>query len=149
MGIQKQIVAQLVKKFSAFYKTRNFTESYPFLLTVSQIYPLLTIPTHTFKMYLILYSRLLLDFPSCLFPSGSRPKLCMQFCSPQLSVACRSHPIPLDSLTLITFVEDYISLSSSLCFFIHPPFTSSLLGPNISLSTLFSNTLSMCLRLKL
>jgi hypothetical protein len=28
--------------------------------------------------------------------------------------------------------------------FPHPPVTSSLLGPNILLSTLFSNTLSLC-----
>jgi len=35
------------------------------------------------------------------------------------------------------------SLSSSLCSFFHSPVTSSLLGPNILLSTLFSNTLSL------
>jgi hypothetical protein len=32
---------------------------------------------------------------------------------------------------------------SSLCSFLHFPITSSLLGPNILLSTLFSNTLSL------
>jgi hypothetical protein len=31
-----------------------------------------------------------------------------------------------------------------LCSFLHYPFTSSLLGPNILLSTLFSNALSLC-----
>jgi hypothetical protein len=31
-----------------------------------------------------------------------------------------------------------------LCNFLHFPVTSSLLGPNIPLSTLFSNTLSLC-----
>jgi len=39
--------------------------------------------------------------------------------------------------------EEYRSLSSSLCSFLHSPVTSSLLGPNILLSTLFSNTLSL------
>jgi hypothetical protein len=34
--------------------------------------------------------------------------------------------------------EEYRSLSSSLCSFLHSPVTLSLLGPNI-LSTLFSN----------
>jgi hypothetical protein len=34
--------------------------------------------------------------------------------------------------------------SSSLCSFHQSPFTSSLFGPNILLSTLFSNTLSLC-----
>jgi hypothetical protein len=32
----------------------------------------------------------------------------------------------------------------SLCSFLHSPVTESLLGPNILLSTLFSNTLSLC-----
>jgi hypothetical protein len=32
--------------------------------------------------------------------------------------------------------------SSTLCSFVQPPVTSSILGPNILLNTLFSNTLS-------
>ena len=55
---------------------------------------------------------------------------------------CSAHLILLDLITRITFVEDYKSLSSSLCFFLHYPVTSSLLGPNILLSTLFSNNLN-------
>ena len=38
---------------------------------------------------------------------------------------------------------EYISLSSSLCSFLHSPVTSSLLGPNIPLSTLFPNIPSL------
>jgi hypothetical protein len=38
--------------------------------------------------------------------------------------------------------EEYKSLSSSLCSLLHFPVTSSLLGPNILLNTIFSNTLS-------
>ena len=38
--------------------------------------------------------------------------------------------------------EEYRSLSSSLCSLLHSPVTSSLLGPNILLNTIFSNTLS-------
>jgi hypothetical protein len=33
---------------------------------------------------------------------------------------------------------------SSLCILLQPPTTSSLLGPNISLSTLFSNISNLC-----
>ena len=40
------------------------------------------------------------------------------------------------------FSEEYRSLSSSLCSFLHSPVTSSLLRPNILLTTLFANTLS-------
>ena len=39
--------------------------------------------------------------------------------------------------------ELYRSLSSPLCNFFHSPVTSSLLGPNILLNTLFANTLSL------
>jgi hypothetical protein len=41
------------------------------------------------------------------------------------------------------FGEEYKLRSSSLRSFLQPPVTSSLLGPNILLSTLFSNTLSL------
>jgi hypothetical protein len=46
-------------------------------------------------------------------------------------------------INLIIFGEEYRSLSSSLCSFLYSPVISSLLGPNILLSTLFSNTLSL------
>jgi hypothetical protein len=42
------------------------------------------------------------------------------------------------------FGDEYISLSSSLCSLLHSRVASSLLGPNILLSTLFLNTLSLC-----
>jgi len=38
--------------------------------------------------------------------------------------------------------EEYKSFSYSLCNLLHSPVTSSLLGPNILLNTMFSNTLS-------
>jgi hypothetical protein len=44
-------------------------------------------------------------------------------------------------ITRIIFGEEYQSLGSSLCTFLHSPVTSSILGPNILLDTLFSNTL--------
>jgi hypothetical protein len=40
--------------------------------------------------------------------------------------------------------DEYKLWSSSLCNFLHSPVTSTLLGPNILLRTLFSNTLSLC-----
>ena len=53
------------------------------------------------------------------------------------------HLILLDFTTRTLFVKEFISLSSSLCNFLHSSVTSSLLGPNIFLNTLFSNTLSL------
>ena len=51
--------------------------------------------------------------------------------------------IILDLMNGKIFGEQYRSLSSSLCNFLHSPVTSSLLAPNILLSTIFSNTLSL------
>ena len=50
------------------------------------------------------------------------------------------HPPHSDLNTQILIGDQYISLGSSLCSFLHLLFASSLLSPNIPLSTLFSNT---------
>src|SRR5215469_1169641 len=57
---------------------------------------------------------------------------------------CPYHLILLDLTHRTILVEEYRSFSSSLCNFLHSPVTSSLLGPNTSLNTLLSNTLSLC-----
>ena len=54
-----------------------------------------------------------------------------------------AHLIFLDFITRTILGEQYRSLSSSLYTILHSPVTSSLLGPNIPPSTLFSNTLSL------
>ena len=54
-----------------------------------------------------------------------------------------THLILLDLITRTTFGEKYCSLSSSLCSFLYYLVTISLLGPNVLLSTLFSNILSL------
>ena len=78
------------------------------------------------------------------FPQVSQPK---PFNTPLLSpirAACPTHLILLDFITRKILGEEYSSLSSSLCSFVHSFVTSSLLGPNILLSTIFSDALSLC-----
>jgi hypothetical protein len=54
-----------------------------------------------------------------------------------------AHLILFDLITQIKFGEAYRSLSSSLSNLLYSPLTSSLLGPNIFLSTLFANILRL------
>ena len=65
----------------------------------------------------------------------------MPVCTSSLPIraTCTTHLILLDFITRKMCGEEYRSWSSSLCSFLHSPVTSSLLGPNILLSTLFSN----------
>ena len=53
-----------------------------------------------------------------------------------------AHLILLDFITRTILGEDFKSFSSSLCSLLHSPVTSSLLGSNILLNTMFSNTLT-------
>ena len=62
--------------------------------------------------------------------------------SSPIHATCPAHLILLDFITRTVLGEDYKSFSSSLCNLLHSPVTSSLLGPNILLNTMFSNTLS-------
>ena len=62
--------------------------------------------------------------------------------SSPIRATCPAHLIFLDFITRTILGEDYRSFSSSLCSLLHSPVTSSLLGPNILLNTMFSNTLS-------
>ena len=60
-----------------------------------------------------------------------------------ICTTCPTHLILLDFSTQTILSEEYRSLSSSLWSFLHSLVTSSLLGPNILLTALFCNTLSL------
>jgi len=64
-----------------------------------------------------------------------------------VSPICATWPAHLICLYLFTRIicgKEGRSCRLSLCSLLHYPVTSSLWGPNISLSTLFSSTLSLC-----
>jgi hypothetical protein len=92
---------------------------------------------------LILSTHLRLGLPIGLFSSGFPSNNLYALLFFPIRATCPAYFI-LDLITLIILDEQYKSRSSSLCNFPHSPVTSSLFGPNILLSILFSNTLSLC-----
>ena len=99
-------------------------------------------------------SHLLEIHPNIIHPSKARsPQWSLSLRFPQqepihpfslpIRATCPAHLIFLDFITRTILGEEYKSFSSSLCNLLHSFVTSSLLGQNIPLSTLFSNTLSL------
>jgi hypothetical protein len=96
----------------------------------------------------MLSSHLCLSLHSGLLPSGLPTKMLYAPLTSPMRATYPAHLILLALITLTILGEDYKPCSSSLCSFLQPPVTSSLLGQNIILSTLFSYTLNLCSSLK-
>ena len=142
--LEKLTGLQLVKKFSAFYGTRRFITAFTSArhLSLSWASPIHSIPLHptSWRSILILSSHLRLRLPSSLFPSGFPTKTLY---TSSHTCYMPPHLILLDFITRTKLGEQYRTLSSSLCSFLHSLVTSSLLGPNILFSPQSSNTLSL------
>jgi len=110
---------------------------------LSQINPVHAPQPTSWRSILILSFHLLLVLPSGLFHSDFPTKTLYTPLLSHIRATCLAHLILLDLITRIIYGEEYRSYSSSLCSFLHFPVTSSLLGPNILLSTLFSNALNL------
>jgi len=111
---------------------------------LSQLYPVHTPTSYFLKIYL----NIILPF------TPGSPKWSVSFRFPHqnlytpllspIRATCPAHLILLDFITWKILGELYTSLVFSLRSLLHSRVTSCFLGPYILLSTLFSNTLSLC-----
>jgi hypothetical protein len=132
--LEKLTGSKLVKNFPAFYGTRMFSTAFTSASQISAKHA----PTSQF-----LNIHLNIILPSTL--GSSKWSLSLGFphqnpvytSSHPIRATCPAHLIHLDLFTRIIFGEGYRLISSPLCNFLHSPITSSLLGPNILLKTIF------------
>ena len=110
---------------------------------LSQLDPVHTPHPTSWRSILILSSQQGLGLTTGLFPSGFLTKTLYMPLLFHIRITCSAHLILLDFITQTILGEESTSLSTTLCSFLHSPVTSSLLGPNILLNTLFSNTFSL------
>ena len=134
-----QEIPQILRNPKVHYRTQKRPPPVPILGQSNPVH----IPT----------SHLLETHPNIIHPSTTRsPQWSLSFRFPQqdpihplsspICATCPAHLILLDFITRRVLGEEYKSFSSSLCNLLHSPVTSSLLGPNILLNIMFSNTLS-------
>ena len=144
--LEKLTGLQLVKKFPAFHGTRRFITAFTSVrhLSLSWAQP---DPVHIPTSHLLQIHPNIIHPPTPRSPQWSPSRRFphqdpIHPLSSPIRATCPAHLILLYFITRTILGEQYKSFSSSLCNLLHSPVTSSLLGPNILLNTIFSNTLS-------
>ena len=137
--LEKLTTSQLVRKFPTFYGTRRFITTFTSARHLSLSWATSILPCLPFQFLKFHHNSILPSIPG-VFQDISYCTKNMYACrlSP-IHATCPAHLILLNFITWTILGVEYRSLSYS-CSFLHSPVTLSLLGPNILLSTLFSNT---------
>ena len=141
--LEKQTGLQLVKKFPVFRGTRKFITALTSVrhLSLSWVSPIQSIYPHptSWRSSLILSTHLRLGLPSGLFPpvSPARPY------TPPSPHPYAPHAQPISFFSILSPEKYWVRSTNHLGpRYAISSVTSSLLGPNILLNTMFSNTLS-------
>jgi len=114
----------------------------PTVPILRQIEPLHASTSHFLKIYFIITSPPMSESPNWSLSLRFPIRKYARTSSLLIRATCLAYLILLDFITPKIFSEDYRLFISSLCSFLHSPVTS-VSGPNIFLSTLFSNSLSL------
>jgi len=111
---------------------------------LDQINPVNNFPPISIRSITVLSSPLYLGLLCSLFTSDFPIKTVYAFLISSMHTTYPAHLIFPNMIILIIFGEAYNLWSYSFCSFLQSPTISSLLGPNIFCSTLFSNNLGLC-----
>ena len=132
----------LIKKFPTVYGTWRYIISFTSAcrLSLSSASLIQSLPPHlaSWRFSSIFSFQIRLGLPGGFFLSDFPSKTLYVLHPSTILVTCPTHLILLNFITGTLLGRIYRSLSSSLYSFFHLPFTSSLLGPDILLNTLFS-----------